>query len=82
MNQRNNGPKGGQCTLENCQVLQFLCRQQLIDPRGFVLSCLELMLFRKALTAGVTWIFLYFQPIAMFVEDKILEDVAGNYQIS
>ncbi|KAI3726879.1 hypothetical protein L1987_66685 [Smallanthus sonchifolius] len=29
-----------------------IARQELIDPRGFVLSCLELMLFRKARTAG------------------------------
>ncbi|XP_071731577.1 uncharacterized protein [Rutidosis leptorrhynchoides] len=67
--------KGGQSTLENCQILQ------LIDPKGIVLRCLELILFRRALTAeylGVIWIFLNWQPMAMFVEGMILVDVSCN----
>ncbi|XP_076947608.1 uncharacterized protein LOC143619604 isoform X1 [Bidens hawaiensis] len=70
--------KGGQSTLENCQVLQ------LTDPKGTVLRFLELILFRKALTAGfqgMTWIFLNWQPMAMSAEDKILADVSCNDQI-
>ncbi|XP_023730029.1 uncharacterized protein LOC111877754 isoform X2 [Lactuca sativa] len=67
--------KGGKSTLENCQVLQ------LIDPKGTVPRCLERILFKKALTVGfqgVIWIFLNYQPMGMFEEDKIREDVSCN----
>ncbi|KAI3812397.1 hypothetical protein L1987_17104 [Smallanthus sonchifolius] len=59
--------------------------QQLIDLKRIVLRCLKLILFIKALTAelhGVTWIFLNYQPMAMFTEDKILEDVPCNAMIN
>ncbi|XP_071710084.1 uncharacterized protein [Rutidosis leptorrhynchoides] len=62
------------------KIVRFY-RRQLIDRKGIVRRCLELILFKRALIAGfqgVTWIFLNCQPMVTFAEGKILEDVVCN----
>ncbi|XP_034214559.1 uncharacterized protein LOC117626880 isoform X1 [Prunus dulcis] len=78
--------KGGQSTLDNCQVLQpekpnHQYMQQSIDQKETGLSFLELSSFRKVPTVGfqvVTWILLNCQPMAMFVMHQIRGDAESN----
>ncbi|KAL6272717.1 hypothetical protein ACE6H2_023409 [Prunus campanulata] len=68
--------KGGQSSLDNCQVLQATVDRSKGNRTEFSRGS-----FRKAPTVGfqvVTWILLNCQLMAMFVAHKILDDVESS----